>query len=265
MSTLSSEGKILRKKITEIVNSGGASHIGTSFSCVEILNSIYKSVDVEKIRQKNPLRDRIIVSKGHSAAAVYAVLHHHGLMATETLHTYHQNGSLLSGHVSHFVEHIEHSTGALGHGLSVAVGCAMGLKRKDSASRVFVVLGDGELNEGSNWEAMMLASQQKLDNLMILVDDNKLGGIGKTSDCCSLYPLDEKFAAFGFNCEIIDGHDEQVLSGRIKNAKNNEKPTALICNTIKGKGISFMENENVWHYRPVSNQHLLETLAELEA
>ena len=141
----------------------------------------------------------------------------------------------------------------------------MGLKRRKSKSRVFVVLGDGELNEGSNWEAMMLASHQNLDNLMVLVDDNKLGGIGKTSECCSLYPLDDKFTAFGFNCEIIDGHDEQVISNCIKNVKVNGKPSALICNTIKGKGISFMENENVWHYRPISNEHLLESIAELEA
>ena len=261
---LSGEGKKLRKTITQIVNSGGASHIGTSFSCVEILKSIYNNVDVEKIKNNDPLRDRVIVSKGHSAAAVYTVLYHHGLMDLDTLQTYHQNGSLLSGHVSHFVEYIEHSTGALGHGLSVAVGCAMGLKRKGATSKVYVVLGDGELNEGSNWEAMMLASQQKLDNLIVFVDDNKLGGIRKTSECCSIYPLFEKFTAFGFDCTTIDGHDEQKLQQSIDETIMNGKPTAIVCDTIKGKGISFMENENVWHYRPVSEESMRESLAELE-
>jgi transketolase len=255
---------IIRKTILDIVHKAKASHIGSSFSVVEILNAIYASMDTEKIRAGATDRDRLILSKGHSAAALYSVLYHCGLLRKEQLDTYYLNDSLLSGHASHFVPHVEHSTGALGHGLSVAVGVAVGLmSRGFKSSRVYVVVGDGELQEGSNWEALMLAGYKKLNNLLVLIDNNKIGGIGKTDYCCSLEPLDKKLESFGFKTFEVDGHDEEEIYQTIQELKESETPGAVTCNTIKGKGVSFMENNNVWHYRPPSDEEYEKALIEL--
>jgi len=254
-----------RKTILDIVHRGNASHIASSYSLVEILRAIYRVVDINKIIDGEKDRDRIVVSKGHSASAVYSILHEFGLMTKESLCSYHMNGSLLSGHVSHFIKYVEHSTGALGHGLPVAVGICIGLKAAGmEETKIYVIIGDGELNEGSNWEAMMLAGHRKLDNLYVLLDNNRFGGISKTDDCCSLSPCKERFEAFGFNAFEVDGHNEEMIFDILKASINAQKPTAILCDTIKGKGISFMENDNVWHYRPPDKEAYTECLKELE-
>jgi len=254
----------LRKKILDIIHQSQASHIGSSFSVVEILSAVYRSVDIEKIKNKQNDRDRVILSKGHSVSALYVILNHFGLMSEEELGTYHINGSLLMGHVSHNVPYIEHSTGALGHGLSVAVGIGIGLKSKKIDSHVFVIVGDGELHEGSNWEALMLAGHLKLNNVCLLIDNNKISSIGCINSCCSLDPLKNKLESFGICVFEVNGHDEEEIYAIIQKAKKTEKSVAIICNTIKGKGISFMENNNVWHYRPPNREEYEDALIELK-
>jgi len=254
---------MIRKKILDIVYNSQASHIASSFSVVEILSSVYKSVDIKKISDLDIDRDRVILSKGHAAAALYVILNQHGLMSNNDLETYHTNGSLLGGHATHNVPYVEHSTGALGHGLSVATGIAIGLKSKNFNSRVFVIVGDGELHEGSNWEALMLASHLNLNNLCILVDNNRLSGIGNTYACCSLESLQQKFEAFGLKSFEIDGHDENEIYEIIQKSKATNQPIAIVCNTIKGKGVSFMENNNVWHYRPPGTEEYQKAILEL--
>ncbi len=254
----------VRKKILDIIHRSKASHIGSSFSVVEILSAVYRSVDIKKIKNKQNNRDRVILSKGHSAAALYVILNHFGLMTNEELETYHTNGSLLMGHASHSIPYIEHSTGALGHGLPVAVGISIGLKSKKINSRVYVITGDGEFQEGSNWEALLLAGHLKPDNLCLLIDNNKLGGIGNTNRCCSLKPLKAKLMSFGLSVFEVDGHNEDEIYSAIQKGKKLEKPVAIICNTIKGKGASFMENNNVWHYRPPNKEEYENALIEIK-
>jgi transketolase len=261
---LSGNSKAIRKIIAEIIHHSGASHIGSCFSVVEILDAVYRSADVEKIKLKKEDRDRVIVSKGHCAAALYVILYSFGLISKDKLDTYHMNNSILSGHVSHFIPFVEHSTGALGHGLSVGVGIGIGFKSKGFiSSRVFIVVGDGELHEGSNWEAIMLASHHGLNNLCVLVDNNNYGGIGKTCEYCSLEPLKYKFESFGFKAFEVNGHDENEILSCISEFKKSEKPVAIICHTIKGKGVSFMEDNNVWHYRPPNKEEYEQMFLEL--
>lgn len=261
---MSPEAAAVRLRMLKIMHQSGASHIGACLSVVEILLAIYKSVDVNKIRQLASERDRVVVSKGHSAAALYTVLNHFKLLKDEDFATYYRNNSFLGGHVTACVPGVEHSTGALGHGLSVAVGMGVGLKIKKYDSRVYVVVGDGELQEGSNWEAISYASHLKLGNLCLLIDYNKLSGIGKTNECCSLEPLKDRLEAFGFQSFETDGHNLEFIYQIIQKTKNLKKPVAIICHTIKGKGISFMEGNNVWHYRPLNKEDYEKAVQEIK-
>lgn len=257
----------VRKTILDIVNRASAAHIASSLSAVEIMNAIFRSVDVKKIENHAPDRDRVILSKGHAAAVLYAVMYHFGLLSKKDIDTYLQNGSLLGGHASHFIPRIEHSTGALGHGLSVGTGCAMGLKAQGFESRVFVVLGDGELHEGSNWEAMIFAGHRKISNLCVIVDRNGLAQMKKPlAEFCDVDPIAPKFESFNFHTVVIpDGHDEDVIFAAIAATRNVGKPVAIICKTVKGRGISFMENEVIWHYRTPKGEDYEKAKAELEA
>ena len=259
------EAAEVRRRMLTLLHKSQASHIGTCLSVIEILLAVYKNVDLEKIRNRADDRDRVVVSKGHSAAALYTVLNHFGLLRDEELETYHQNNSLLGGHVTTTVSGVEHSTGALGHGLSVAVGIGIGLKTKKTGSRVYVIVGDGELHEGSNWEAIHYAAHCKLGNLCLLVDYNKLSGIGKTNDCCNLEPLRNKLKCFGFEALEVDGHNQDEIYAMIRKTRDCERPVAIICHTIKGKGVSFMENNNVWHYRPLNKEDYEKAMLEIRA
>jgi len=254
----------IRKTALKMVNKGKAAHIGAALSMIEILNAIYKSVDIQKIKNQDEDRDRIILSKGHGTSGLYAVMFHHGLLSKKAIDSYFSNGSIMAGHASHFIENVEHSTGALGHGLSVGLGMAIGTRSKGYKSRVYVVVGDGELHEGSNWEAIMYAGHRRTNNLCLLVDKNERSQMGKTSDACSLDPLIDKLKAFNFESyEISDGHDESEIMNIIKKTNNSKKPIAIICNTIKGKGISFMEGNNLWHYRSPLGADFDNALSEL--
>lgn len=266
--TLTSKSSLIshsiRKMVLEIVHKGNASHCGTSLSAIEILTAVFRSVDIEKIRQKSNARDRVILSKGHAAATLYSTLTYFGLMDKKDLSTYYANDSLLSGHSSHFIPYVEHSTGSLGHGLPVSVGICLGMKSRNISARTFVIVGDGELNEGSNWEALMLAGHHQLNNLCVLVDNNNLGGVEKTTDVCTLEPLKAKFESFQFETYEIDGHDEELIYSIIQKTQSSKKPIGIICKTTKGKGVSFMEHNNVWHYRPPNKEAYEQALAELE-
>jgi len=242
-----------RIKIAEIIQRVNASHIGSCFSIVEILDAIYKSVDLVKIKTNVPDRDRVIISKGHAAAAVYTVLAEKGLITQDLLESYGTDGSPLSGCINHLVPCIEHSTGALGHGLSVAVGICLGMRtRHYDKTNCYVIVGDGELQEGSNWEALMLAGYLNLNHLCVLVDDNELGAYHELPLIRTPIPLRNKMESFGFEVREVDGHDTPAILAAIADFKRGDNPFAIICHTIKGKGASFMEGQNVWHYRPPS-------------
>ena len=247
-----------------MINSGGAAHIGSALSMVEILNTVFKNVDILKIKNNDPKRDRVILSKGHATAGLYAVMYHHGLLEKSLIDTYFKNGTVLAGHASHHVPFVEHSTGGLGHGLSVGVGVAIGMRSKKIDSNVFVILGDGEMQEGSNWEAIMLAGHLKLENLTILIDINNLGQVGKLEDCCTLEPLDKKLESFNFNTYDVNGHSEEEINNVIQKSKNSHKPTAILCRTIKGRGISYMEKNNLWHYKCPKDEFYDKAMMELK-
>jgi transketolase len=233
-------------------------------SVVEMLISMYLVSDVKKILAGAKDRDRIIVSKGHAAAATYAVMNEFGLMENETLHTYHQIGSMLQGHVSHGVKFVEHSTGALGHGLSVGVGHAIYLKSKAYDSKVMVLCGDGEIQEGSVWEAVMLATTKKLDNLFLLIDVNGISSIKGTEDIISTGELSDRFRGFGFNVMTVNGHNIMEIKSALENKTLNSFPTVILCSTIKGKGVSFAEGEPIWHYKSLTDDLLNKALEELK-
>jgi len=203
------------------------------------------------LHPRKPDRDRIILSKGHAGAAIYAALAEKGFFPIETLKTHYQDGSILSGHVSHKgVPGVEISTGSLGHGLSIGAGMAYAAKKDKMKHKIYVILGDGENDEGAVWEAALIANHFKLDNLIAIIDYNKMQSLDFVENTISLAPLDEKWKAFGWNTIEIDGHNHAELKeAYIKAASSLGKPTIILCNTVKGKGISFMENNILWHYR----------------
>ena len=261
---LSEKALNTRRNILKIIHSAQASHLGSSMSVVEMLISMYLVSDVKKILAGTNDRDRIIVSKGHAAAATYAVMHEFGLMEKETLHTYHQIGSMLQGHVSHGVKYVEHSTGALGHGLSVGVGHAVYLKSQSYNSKVMVLCGDGEIQEGSVWEAVMLATTKRLDNLFLLIDVNGISSIKGTEDIISTGELGDRFRGFGFNVKKVDGHNVEKISTALNEKIQNSLPTVILCKTVKGKGVSFAEGEPIWHYKSLNVELLTKALEDLK-
>jgi len=240
----------------------GASHLGPSMSVIEILDAIYRSVDCGRIRQKAHNRDRVILSKGHAAAALYATLWRHGLLGDLDPRTqYCQEGSVLAGHASHMVPGVEHSTGALGHGLPVAVGCAIGLRSAGvEDARVFCVVGDGELQEGSNWEALMLARTQRLSNLTVLVDANGISSIRRTQDVIDLEPMLRVFEGMGLTAREVPGHDSAALDAVLR---ESGQPSVVICRTVKGRGVAFAENDPIWHYRSLDEDRFRAALLAL--
>jgi transketolase len=255
----------IRLKILSLLYNAKASHLGSNMSVVEILTAIYSLVDIDKIKINSPDRSRIFVSKGHCACATYSVMNSFGLIDDETLSTYHSNDSFLAGHVSHSVECVEHSTGALGHGVSVALGVAIGMKSINHKNNPmsFCVCGDGEIQEGSVWEAFMLAGHLKLNNFVVLIDYNKISSITNTNKVVNLEPLNEKFSSFGFSSVEVDGHNVGSIYDKITD-RDKDKPLALICHTIKGKGVSFAENDPKWHYRTLTDELYTQAVAELK-
>ncbi len=241
-------------------------HIGTNYSMAELLAVLYsKILRVDALRPDWPDRDRFILSKGHGCAALYAVLAERGFFPKEWLETFYQNGSRLGGHVMHIqVPGIEVSTGSLGHGLSIGTGMALTAKRDGKDYRTFVLLSDGECDEGSTWEPILFAPQHALDNLVVIVDYNKIQSLGTVKEVMDLEPFADKWRAFGWGIREIDGHNLTEIEA-ILSAVPFEKgcPSCVIAHTVKGKGVSFMENKLLWHYRTAQGEEFEAALAEL--
>ncbi|MGQ0811182.1 MAG: transketolase [Nitrospiraceae bacterium] len=260
--------KKIRQHVLRMTHRAKSSHVGTSFSMADLLAVLYS--DVLQVDPKNPDwpdRDRFILSKGHGCAGLYAVLAERGFFPLTWLDNFYQNGSRLPGHVTnHGIPGIEVSTGALGHGLSIACGMSLVAKREQRSHRVFVLLSDGECDEGSLWEAVLLAPHHKLDNLIAIVDYNKIQSLGAVKDILDLDPLAAKWEAFGWNVRTIDGHDLNQIDRTLRSVPfTRGRPSCIIANTVKGKGVSFMENQILWHYRAANQQEYLRALQELEA
>ena len=255
--------KKVRIHAVKMVNNGGSSHIGSVLSIVDILAVLYGRV--MQYRSSEPKwidRDRFILSKGHAGVGVYAVLAECGFFNVIELNKHYQDGSIFSGHVSHKgIPGVELSTGSLGHGLPVSAGMALAAKIDKKDHKIFVVMSDGELDEGSNWEAFMFASHHGLSNLTAIIDRNKLQSMKTTEETLSLEPLRDKLIAFGWNVIEVDGHNHDELFLAIDSY--TKKPKVIIANTIKGKGVSYMENEIAWHYRTPNGELFDQAMKDL--
>lgn len=250
-STLQRKSIEYRKTILKIIFESGAGHTGGSLSCIDILNVLYNSVmDITPENFSSFDRDHFIQSKGHSVEALYTVLLDCGFYEEEDLRTLNNFNSHFIGHPTKKVLGVEHNTGALGHGLSVAVGMALGLKMDQKKYQVYVLLGDGELSEGSVWEAAMTASKYELENLTAIIDRNRLQITGSTEEVNPVEPLKDKFLSFGFNVIEVKGNDiSSLIEVFNKPKKDKNRPNLIIANTTKGAGISFMENQVSWHHK----------------
>lgn len=255
----------IRKHALAMTSLGGSSHIGSILSIADILAVLYGSI--LKYIPKNPNfknRDRFILSKGHAGAGVYAVLAEKDFFSKDKLKTHCQNGSDLSGHISHKgVPGVEFSTGSLGHGLSVSAGMALAAKINKDKHRIFVLLSDGECDEGSNWEAILFSAHHKLNNLIAIVDRNRFQSIRSTEDTLALEPFADKWKSFGWKVLEINGHSHQEIFDAC-NKKYFNRPVCIIANTIKGKNVSFMENNILWHYRSPQGKEYDAALTELK-
>lgn len=240
----------IRKNILHIANLALSPHIGSALSCTDIMTTLY--FDVLRLDDYEN-RDLFLLSKAHSAMALYATLHEKGLLSKEDMEGYYQNGGTLPAHTDRLTNpYIEISAGSLGHGLPIATGMAHALKMKKSDRNVYVLMGDGESQEGSVWEAAMLAPKLELNNLTVFIDRNDLQGYGRASELLSYEPIDKKFEAFNWEVFRVNGHNYQQIKDAI--SAKSDKPKMIICDTIKGKGVGFMEDELIWHYYLVTDE-----------
>lgn len=266
ISELKKEANSIRKMILEMIYRSKSSHIGSAFSIVDILTVLY--FEIMNIDPKNPSkkdRDRFILSKGHACTALYATLAQRGFFNKELLQSYGFNGTKLAGHISlGAVSGIEATAGSLGHGLPIACGMALSLKLDHKNGRVFVLLGDGECNEGSVWEAALAAAHFRLDNLIVIIDKNRQQGMGNTKTIINMDPFLEKWKSFGWNTHEINGHDIKTLVDNLKlSSSKRGNPNVFIANTIKGKGVAMMQDKIEWHYRAPKDDEYKVALAEL--
>jgi transketolase len=256
----------LRRQTLAAIFEAGAGHTGGSLSCLDILNVLYNRVlNVSPKKNFDPNRDRYVQSKGHSVEALYAVLADRGFFPGSELKTICHYQSHFVGHPTRHIPGIEMNTGALGHGLPISVGMAIAGKMDSAPYRVFTLLGDGELAEGSNWEAAMSAAHYKLDNLTAIIDHNTLQISGRTREVMNNEPVDEKFRAFGWAVKIVNGHNFAELTDALSRPAETGRPTCVIANTVKGKSVSFMEDVAKWHHGVPSEAELKQALAELDA
>lgn len=246
--------KRTRLNILNLTYQAKSSHIGSCLSIVEILIAIYFEI-LKK-------RDRFILSKGHAALALYCVLFEKKILSLKTLKSYGFNRTILMNHVSHKVKGVEFSTGSLGHGLPVSVGKALRFKSTNKNNKVFVLMSDGEMNEGTTWESLIFASHHKLDNLNIIVDYNKIQSMDYVKNVMNIEPLKKKLESFGCKVYNVNGHSIEQIKKYLK-IKSFNKPKILIAHTIKGKGVSFMENDNLWHYKNPNKIELLRAIKEI--
>jgi len=257
--------RAIRVETLHMVSRGGASHVGSVFSCAEVLACLYASVlRVRPAEPDWPDRDRFVMSKGHAAAGLYAVLALRGFFPKTRLAEFYADGGSLYGHVTHKgVPGVDVSTGSLGHGLALSVGLATGAARIGAPWRVFALLSDGECDEGSTWEAALLAPAWKLSRLTVVVDFNKIQSLGRVDEVVPLEPLAAKWRAFGWETDEVDGHDIPALLPLLERPPGN-RPRCIIAHTVKGKGVSFMEDKLLWHYRTPRGEEFERALAELE-
>ena len=254
----------VRRDVLRMTHRARKSHVGSSLCCVDILAVLYHSIaKVDPLNPKAEDRDRVIISKGHCAAAVYATLANSGFIPVSMLKEYCTDGSPLIGHVTVGVPGVEFSTGSLGHGLPFAVGSAIAASRDDSDRRTFVLLSDGEIDEGSNWESALLGAHHDLRALTVIIDRNGLQSLTTTENTLALEPLVAKWEAFGGNVVTIDGHSHDELEQSL--ASTAAMPTCIIAKTIKGKGVEFMENQVLWHYQSPSDEDLAKAIRSLES
>lgn len=257
--------KDIRREALKMVFKARASHIGGALSMADLLAVLYEHVpDLTPEKADDENRDRLLLSKGHACTSLYAVLALKNFFPLDELKNYSGDDSLLLSHTSHKVNGVELSTGSLGHALPVACGIALASKKKKRNNRIYCLLSDGELDEGSNWEAILFAPHHKLDNLIVIVDYNKIQSFGSVKEVLDLHPLNKKFESFNWSVTEINGHDHDEIYKALKDAKNNKgNPSVIIANTIKGKGVSFMENELLWHYRSPTDEQLAEAIKEI--
>lgn len=256
----------IRRHCVRMTHLGKSSHVGSALSSVDILAALYgKVLRVRPGEPQWPDRDRFILSKGHAAVGLYATLAESGFFPTNWLDTHYQDGSRLSGHVIHHgVPGIDASTGSLGHGLSIAAGLALAAKRDKMSWRTFALLSDGECDEGSTWEAALFAPHHRLDNLVAIIDYNKIQSLAPVKETLDLEPFAEKWRAFGWETREVLGHDLSALVAAFDTLPlGHGRPCCLIAHTVKGKGVSFMENSVLWHYRPPNPEELKNALEEL--
>lgn len=259
---------LIRRHVVRMTHLGNSSHVGSSLSMADLMAVLYGQI--MRIDPANPHwsdRDRFVLSKGHAGACVYATLAECGFFPIERLADHYQDGSNLSGHVSHKgVPGVELSTGSLGHGLGVAAGMALAAKRQEKEHRVFCMLSDGECDEGSNWEAILFAAHHKLDNLVAVIDYNNIQSLAAVSDTLALEPLAEKWEAFGWSVRELDGHNHSEIITALSDLPDTlTKPTCVLAHTTKGKGVSFMENSVLWHYRSPQGDEYERAMQELKS
>jgi len=259
--------KNIRLNALKMVHNANASHIGGSLSMTDVMAVLYEKI--LRVRPDDPGwadRDRFILSKGHCCSAVYAALALKGFFPVADLEFYGKQGSRLMTHISHKVPGVEFSTGSLGHGLPFGCGKALAAKKQKKSWRVFVMLSDGELDEGSNWESILFAPQHKLDHLTVIVDYNKIQSLASVSDVLELEPLVDKFRAFRWAVRVVDGHNHEEIEKALSALPwEPGKPNCLIANTVKGKGVSFMENTVLWHYRSPKVDQLEQAMKEVNS
>lgn len=266
-NTLAARANALRQTIVKMVYHAGSGHLGGSLSAVEILTVLYfREMRLEPDNPQCPQRDRFVLSKGHITPAYYATLAMRGFFPKDLLGTFRRLGSALQGHPDRKrVPGVDMSTGSLGQGLSVAVGMALAAKLKGENYRTYALLGDGELQEGQVWEAFMLSAQYRLDNLCVIIDQNGIQSDGRVNDINSIDPLDAKLRSFRFHVLAVDGHNLEALSNAFAQARKMKgKPTAILAQTVKGKGVSFMEGNAAWHGRVPDSSEYAQAMAELK-
>ena len=259
----------LRKRIVEISSFAKIPHLGSCFSCLDILVYLYwEELSINPKNPNEPSRDRFILSKGHGAPALFQVLAEKNFFPLERLNEFGKNGSLFHEHPPKpgYIPGIEAATGSLGHGLSMGVGMALASKLSNKNYKTYVLISDGECNEGTIWEAALLAPTLNLDKLTVIIDFNKWQATGRSEEIMQLQPLYDKWKSFGWQVIEIDGHNfNEIQKGFSETHKCNDKPSVIIANTIKGKGVSFMEDDNNWHYRIPNNEERKKAIIELES
>ncbi len=267
--------KEMRIKIMQLSSQTGAAHLGSSLSCTDLLVALYwHALDIDETNPHDPDRDRFILSKGHAAAALYTTLAYRGFFPIDQLDGYSRDGSTMFEHPTlNCMPGVEASTGSLGHGLSMGLGIALAAKISKKKYITYVIISDGECNEGSTWEASLFAPAKKLGNLVVILDYNKWQATARSNEVLNLPPLAEKWRSFGWNVHEIDGHDMKELVGTLTSVKNEIKknmmsgkdhvPTMIVANTVKGKGASFMEDDNNWHYRSPTKEEIIAAKKEM--